>query len=167
MKERSSLEKIVRAIAGGTALAGGAVLIGIVLMTCISVTGRGLTSIGLTPVEGDFELVEIGIGFAVFAFLPWCHLQRGHATVELFTARFGKRVNKWIDVLSDLLFLLVSGLIAWRLWLGMLDKKSYFETTFILQIEIWQAYAACMLGAAVFTLVSAYQLGCSLKRAIQ
>ncbi|WP_417686511.1 TRAP transporter small permease [Roseibium sp.] len=166
MKTDTLLGKGIRAIAGATALAGGAVLVAIVIMTCVSVTGRGLISLGLGPVEGDFEMVEIGMAFAVFAFLPWCHLQRGHATVELFAGRIGERANRWIDVISDLLFLLVAALIAWRLWLGMLDKKSYFETTFILQIDIWQAYAACMVGAAVFTIVSIYQLGCSLKRAL-
>lgn len=163
----TTLERIIRTLAGGMALAGGVVLIAIVVMTCVSITGRSMTSFGLAPVEGDFELVEIGMGFAVFAFLPWCHYKRGHATVELFAARLGDRLNKWIDVVSDLLFFAMATLIAWRLWLGMLDKKSYFETTFILQIELWQAYAACMLGAAVFAIVSIYQLGCSLKRALQ
>ncbi|WP_417672239.1 TRAP transporter small permease [Roseibium sp.] len=165
MNEGNLLDKSMHALAGATALIGGAVLVAIVVMTCVSVTGRGLISLGLSPVEGDFELVEIGTAFAVFAFLPWCHLKRGHARVELFTARFSNRLNNWIDVASDVLFVVMAGLIAWRLWLGMLDKKSYFETTFILQIEIWQAYAACMIGAAVFTIVSIYQLGCSLKRA--
>ncbi|SHM30746.1 TRAP transporter small permease [Roseibium suaedae] len=159
--------RFIKALASGTALAGGAVLIAIVLMTCASVTGRALSQFGLGPIEGDFELVEIGIGFAVFCSLPWCHLQRGHATVELLTGRFSARTNKWIDVICDLLFLLMAALIAWRLWLGMLDKKSYFETTFILQLQVWQAYAACMFGAVVLTIVSVYQLGCSLKRAVE
>ncbi|MBD8891380.1 TRAP transporter small permease [Roseibium litorale] len=167
MTAQSLPGRLVKALAGGTALAGGAVLIAIVLMTCASVTGRALSSFGLGPIEGDFEMVEIGIGFAVFAFLPWCHLQRGHATVELLTGRFSTRTNKWIDVVSDLLFLLMAALIAWRLWLGMLDKKSYFETTFILQIQVWQAYAACMVGAVVLTIVSIYQLANSLKRAVE
>lgn len=167
MNRTSPVGSAIKALAGGTALTGGAVLIAIVIMTCTSVTGRALSGFGLGPIEGDFELVEIGIGFAVFCFLPWCHLQRGHATVELLTGRFSDRTNRWIDVVSDLLFLLMAALIAWRLWLGMLDKKSYYETTFILQLQVWQAYAACMVGAVVLTIVSLYQLASSLKRAVE
>ena len=44
------------------ALAGGAVLLGIALLTCWSVAQRWLTS---QPVPGDFELVSLGSGVAV------------------------------------------------------------------------------------------------------
>ena len=57
-------------------------------MTVVSIVGRASLTWAwvLGPVPGDFELVEVGTGFAVFAFLPWCQLKRGHATVDLFTS---------------------------------------------------------------------------------
>ncbi|TXJ05480.1 MAG: TRAP transporter small permease, partial [Alicycliphilus sp.] len=37
----------------------------------------------------------------------------------------------------------------WMLWEGMLEKREYFETTFILQMPVWWAYALCMVGAVI------------------
>ena len=139
-----------------TAYAGGLVLLGLVVMTCVSVIGRTFNDIGLGPIPGDFELVEIGIGFAIFAFLPWCQIKRGHATVDLLQPRFGRRFNAAIDFLSDVLMAIAAMVIGWRLMQGMLDKKGYSETTFILQFPVWIAYAAAMIGATVFIVVSLY-----------
>jgi TRAP-type C4-dicarboxylate transport system permease small subunit len=155
----------MRAIAATMALAGGLVLLALVALTCISVAGRAL--VGLGPVPGDFEVVEMGVAFAVFAFLPWCHLNRGHATVELLTRYFGRTANAWLDLAADLLMLLVAALITWRLALGTLDKRSYHETTFILQAPVWWAYAACLVGAAVFTVVALYCIGRSLRAVLR
>ena len=145
-------------IARWTALSGGLVLIAVVVMTCVSIAGRALGGVGLPtgPIPGDFELVEMGIGFAIFAFLPWCQLNRGHARVDLFQRQLGPRTNRFIDLLSDAMMLTAAALISWRMWLGMLDKRSYHETSFILQIPVWYAYAAAMLGAIIFVVVSTY-----------
>lgn len=153
-----SLSVIAEKLARWTAILGGLVLLAVVIMSCISITGRfiGKLGFGLGPIPGDTELVEMGIGFAVFAFLPWCQLRRGHATVDLFQNVFGQRTNRVIDFLSDILMFIAASLIAWRLCLGMLDKKSYSETTWILQLPLWNGYAAALVGAVVFVLVSAF-----------
>lgn len=161
------LAKIIHAIAATMALAGGLVLVALVALTCVSVLGRALISLGLGPVPGDFELVEMGVAFAVFAFLPWCHLNRGHAAVELLTRTFGRTANAWLDLVADFLMLLVAGLITWRLALGALDKRSYHETTFILETPIWWAYAACLVGAVVFTIVALYCVLRSLRAVLR
>ncbi len=150
------LSRLAYLTAYGMALAGGAVLIALVVMTCISIAGRALVPLGLAPVKGDFEWIEFGVGFAIFAFLPWCQLQRAHAAVDLLQPAFPPAMNRAIDVVVDLAMLAAAAVIAWRLWLGMLDKRRYAETTFILQIEIWQAYLACLVGALAFVLVAAF-----------
>jgi TRAP-type C4-dicarboxylate transport system permease small subunit len=161
--DKAPLAKLMRRIAAAMALAGGLVLLALVALTCISVAGRALVGLGLGPVPGDFELVEMGVAFAVFAFLPWCHLNRGHASVELLTRYFGRTANAWLDLVADLLMFLVAALITWRLALGTLDKRSYHETTFILELPVWWAYAGCLVGAAVFTVVALYGVGRSLR----
>jgi TRAP-type C4-dicarboxylate transport system permease small subunit len=157
------LARVMRALAAAMALAGGLVLLALLALTCVSVAGRALVGLGLGPVPGDFEFVEMGVAFAVFAFLPWCHLNRGHAAVELLTRYLGRTANRWLDLAADVLMLLVAALITWRLALGTLDKRSYRETTFILQAPVWWAYAACLVGALVFTVVALYCAGRSLR----
>lgn len=146
-------------------MAGGAVLVVVLSLTVVSIIGRGLIFAGLGPIPGDFELVEAGTAFAVLAFLPLCQFHRGHVTVDLFLTRAGQRNNARIDVVANLLMTGAAGVITWRLFLGLLDKRSYGETTFILQFPIWWSYAAALAGAAVFTLVCAYTVWRSIGEA--
>lgn len=132
-----------------TALAGGLVLVALMLMVVLSVAGRALIGVGLGPVPGDFELVEVGVGIAVFFFLPWCYVKGGHATVDLLHMHMPRWFQKTVDTVSDLLMLGVWLVMSWMLWQGMFEKKAYMETTFILQMPVWWAYALCMAGAAV------------------
>ncbi|RVT82870.1 TRAP transporter small permease [Rhodobacteraceae bacterium CCMM004] len=138
------------------ALIGGAVLIALVAMTCLSIAGRAAIPLGLGPIPGDFELIEMGMAFAVFACLPWCQYARGHARVDLFRPAFGRRGNAVLDLVADVAMALAAALIAWRLALGLDDKMSYGETTFILRWPVWWAYAAALAGAVAFALVAAF-----------
>jgi len=151
-----SVSPVIVWLARGLAFLGGLVLVAITMLTVLSIIGRSLVPFGLAPVPGDFELVEAGTGFAVFAFLPWCQLIRGHATVDVFTSFLSDRANRVIDLVSELLMTLVIILIAWRLWAGTLDKLNYGETTFILQFPLWWAFAACLAAAVVGVVVSCY-----------
>lgn len=167
------LGRIVEPVARGLAYAGGVVLAALTVMSVISITGRGLAGLvnplGLVrigPIPGDFELVEAGTAFAVFAFLPWCQLNRGHVTVDVFVARAGARTRAWLSLAGNLLLTMVAAVIAWRLVLGLIDKRAYGETTFILQLPVWWGYLAAAVGAAVFALVSAYTAWRSLNEAL-
>jgi TRAP-type C4-dicarboxylate transport system permease small subunit len=153
-----NLPRLIEWLARALAIAGGLVLVAITILTVISVIGRFLNRMGLGPVPGDFEMVEAGTGFAVFAFLPWCQLNRGHASVDLFTNMMSAGANRVIEVLVELLMTAVVILIAWRLWAGFVDKFNNGETTFILQFPLWWAYAPCIAAAAVGVLVSVYVL---------
>ena len=144
------------------ALMGGAALLALVILTVISVSGRSLIFLGLGPVPGDFELVEAGTAFAVFAFLPWCQITRGHAAVEIFANRLGTSVNAAIEFLSDLVYLVLWTWLMWRLWLGLSDKMAYGETTFIIQFPIWWAYAAAFAAGCIGVLVAVF---CTLRSA--
>lgn len=136
-------------LARWTAMVGGAVLIALTLLVVASVAGRALIGVGLGPVPGDFELVEVGVGIAVFFFMPWCYWRGGHATVDLLHAHLPRWAQKAIDTLSDVLMLLVWLVLTWKLWDGLLEKKEYMETTFILQMPVWWAYALCFGGAVI------------------
>ena len=138
------------------AIAGGLALIAMTILTVVSVTGRGFLWAGLGPVPGTYELIEMGAAFAVFAFLPWCQLKRGHVTVDLFLARLGRRARVISELVSNLLISAAAAILFWRLWIGLVDKRSYGETTYILGIPAWYGYAAAAVGAALFVVVSLY-----------
>lgn len=156
---RHKIEPLLERAAQTLAIAGGLVMLALTATTVISITGRAL---GVGPIPGDYELVEAGTAFAIFTFLPWCHLKRGHVTVDLFMSQFGPRVNAGIDIVANLLMSLAAALIAWRLWLGMLDKQAYHETSFVLQFPLWWAYAASMIGAVLFVIICLFSIWRSL-----
>lgn len=140
------------------ALAGGLILIGITALTCISITGRALLpmDIGLGPIQGIYDMTEMGMAAAIFAFLPWCQLQRQHATVELLSPVYPAVMNRVINLLVDMAMCLVATIGTWRMYLGMLDKQRYNETTLILQAPVWPGYLTGVLGLGAFALIAAF-----------
>jgi TRAP-type C4-dicarboxylate transport system permease small subunit len=165
-QDSSVLGRLVNGLARWTAILGGIVLLAMIAVVVISVVGRAFIWAGLRPILGDYELISIGMGFAVFAFLPWAHINRGHALVSLFTDTLDPAVNAWILVITDFLMLVASAFIAWRLWLGMLDKFNYRETTILLGLSMGWAFAAAVAGAIVMVVVAIYVLGRSISDAL-
>jgi TRAP-type C4-dicarboxylate transport system permease small subunit len=153
------MERLITRLALASAAAGGLVLVALVVMTCVSITGRALIGLGLGPVPGDFELLEAGIAFAVFAFLPLCQLRAGHATVDVFTSAMPVGVNRVLLAVWEILAASVLALIAWRLGAGLAQKIGNGETTFLLQFPVWWAYAACMVPAVVAVIVAVWSAG--------
>jgi len=166
-RDSSALGRFVHGLAKWTAVAGGLALLAMIVLIVVSIIGRAFIWAGLKPVLGDYELVTIGMGFAVFAFMPWAHLERGHALVSLVTDYFGARANGIILLITDLLMFLASSFLAWRLYVGMADKFGYRETTILLGIPLGWAYLLGFIGAAVTVIVSLYVLGRSLTYALK
>lgn len=154
--DRTLIGRAVRKLAELSAIAGGIVLLALSVLVVVSVTGRALIWLGFGPITGDYELVSTGIGFAVFAFLPWTHLNRGHALVTIVTDNFGPRTNAWMLVVTDFFMFAAALFIAWRHALGMVDKFNYGETTLLLRMPLGWGYAAGMAGATVFVIVALY-----------
>lgn len=173
------MHRFMNGLARLMAILGGIVLTALVLLTCVSVLGRGINGFlhwdpietfipavsgwllerGVGPVWGDYELVEAGVAFAIFAFIPLCQITAGHATVDIFTARLPKRINRVIQMVVDVVFAAVLILIAWRLFEGMLSKRQYGETTFLLQFPIWWSYLISLVASVVAAIVGVYMAG--------
>lgn len=141
--------KLANGAARWLAVIGGLMLTALMLMVVLSVSGRALLSLGLAPVPGDFELIEMGTAVVVFFFLPWCYLRNGHAAVDLVYMHLPVGVQRFVTVFSDVLMLLAWIILTWRLGIAVGDKYSAQETTFILQWPLWIAFALCFFGAVV------------------
>lgn len=152
------LQIIVELIARLLAIGGGAVLLCIIALTCVSIIGRALVplDIGLGPIRGIYDLTEIGMAAAIFAFLPWAQFNEAHARVDLFQPVMPKTMDRFLDLLFNVAMLVVAAVGTWRLYLGMQDKLSFGETTLIAQIPVWQGYAASLAGAVGFIIVAAF-----------
>ncbi len=112
--------------------------------------------IKIGPVTGDYELVEAGMAFTIFAFLPLAQITGSHASVDIFTSWLPDRSERVLTMLIDLLFAIVLVIIAIQLWEGMAAKQHRHQITLLLQFPVWWGYAVSMVGAAIAATVSVY-----------
>jgi len=143
--------RLLEHAAKALAIAGGLVLTGVTLMSLYSVVMRNLAG---APIQGDFELVQMGCAVAVAAFLPFTQLRNGNVFVDFFTARASDLTKARLDGAGALLVGLALGLIAWRTGVGGLDAFRNGETTMIMALPIWWGYAAMTPSLAVAALAA-------------
>ena len=92
--------RLTQFLAVVTALIGGLVLLTLVLMTTASIIGRfingmlhgdffqgalntlaqAVLDLGIGEINGNYELLEAGVAFAIFSFLPICQFYGSHAS---------------------------------------------------------------------------------------
>ena len=148
---RARLVRCARAAIRLWALAGGALLVAIVLLTAYS---AGANLLLHRPVPGDFELVEMGIAVAVACFLPYCQLTNANVTVDIFTARAGPRLLAALALLASLTALLFAALLLWRMGFGFLDYRAYQEFTPIIGIPLWAVFPPFLVSLGLLLVAS-------------
>ena len=128
------------------ALTGGLIMLALATMSVVSITGRALFHMAI---PGDYELVEAGLGISVFLFLPECHRQKGHVIVDVFTNHLSPCKRGFLDMIGDVLFLVASAVMAWRLFEGGVDAHNYMEQSMILELPLWIVYAVGVFSSVV------------------
>jgi len=139
------------ALSAASALFGGIVLVGLALMVCASVA---LRATGFTPIQGDFELLQVGLAVAIGGFLPWCHLKGGNMFVDFVTARASTRTQRYLDAFAGLLVAIMMALVAWRAGVGALAAQASGEVTMIRGFPLWVSYLLMTPGLALTALVA-------------
>lgn len=152
------IHTLVENLARLLAFASGGILLILIAITCVSIAGRALVplDIGIGPIRGIYDVTEIGMAAAIFGFLPWAQFRDAHAKVDLFQSLMPRVLDRFLDLIFNFAMFVVASVGSWRLYLGMQDKLSYGETTLIAQIPVWQGYAAGLIGAVGFIIVSAF-----------
>ncbi len=156
-------------ITGLLAIAGGVILTGVMIVAVVSIIGRyarrsglpGLNQLG--PVPGDFEIVSMGAGIAIFFFLAWAQFNRGHITVDIFISRVPARGKAALSLSGNLLLTVLAVILAQQVGVGLEEKRRFGETTAILQLPVWWSYAGGMVGLWSFAVVSGYTVWRSLN----
>jgi len=159
-------------IAQAMAILGGIVLSLLILLICFSIVTRELSSVfhrdilaALPPgiltelatwAKNNFELIENGMPFVIFAFLPLAQITSSHATVDVFTTRFPAPVLRFMRALTEIVFAGVLVLFAEKLYEGMNAKMRYGEITYLIQFPVWWAYALALVAAVVAAVVAVY-----------
>lgn len=175
------MHRLIQSLARLTALAGGIVLLGLIVLTTLSILGRsiskffhldffdttlasfadGVLALGVGEINGSYELLEAGVAFAIFSFLPICQFYGAHATVDIFTSFLPRRANRWIAAFWEVVLAAVIILIVLQLYGGMERYIRNGQTTLFLQFPVWWAYAASFAAGVVACITAIY---CALVR---
>jgi TRAP-type C4-dicarboxylate transport system permease small subunit len=150
----SPLAAGLRALATLFAYLGGAVIAGVGLMSAASIVGRSLLS---RPIQGDYELVEIGIAVAGSLFLPYCQATRGHIIVDFFTLRAGSRAIWNLDRIGSFLMAVMFLAVGWRTLVGTFDIARSGETSMLMSVPVWIGYAFMVPGVLFAGLIAVAQ----------
>lgn len=152
-KPLSAFGRILSQLCHIFAAAGGVVLIGITIMSALSITGRTLFS---KPITGDFELVQLACAVCVAAFLPYAQLQRSNIIVDFFTVNASHKTRARLDAFGAVLMALVTGLVGWRTAVGATVVYTNGETSMLMGVPIWISYAMMAPGFMLTAVVSLY-----------
>lgn len=141
------------------ALAGGLLLLAVMTINVFAVV---LGMFG-SSFPGDFELTEVGVAVAAFAFLPYVQLVEGNVTADIFTERAGPRALALFRVLASTVALLFALLLLWRMAEGMLDQRSYGYVTAVLQFPIWLGFLPALLSLGLLCVAAMLTLGDAIR----
>jgi TRAP-type C4-dicarboxylate transport system permease small subunit len=150
--------RIIEAPSEWLALAGGALLVGIALMSAVSIVGRALLS---TPIQGDYELVQMGVAVFVACSLPLAQIRYVNIIVDFFTTRAALHTQRVLDAVGAFILALVMGVLAWRTAVGTIDIWQAGQTSTILGIPTWYTYAGMLPGLALSTVAG---LWCAVEK---
>jgi TRAP-type C4-dicarboxylate transport system permease small subunit len=139
----------VRPLARGMHWAGGAALVGIMLVTVADVVLRSFKS----PITGTYELVgflgAVAIGFS----LPQTSLDRGQVLMDFLTRRLPQGVGRALAALTRAVGAGLFALIAWNLFAMGADLRRTGDETPLLHLPhfllAWGIAAACAIESLV------------------
>lgn len=144
----------LRQLAFGFAVIGGAVASVVAAMTVTSIVMRAALS---RPIAGDVELTQLGIALSISLCLPWAQLHGANIIVDFFTQRLPGPANRRLDAVGALLLAAMCGLLSWRTSVGAIAVREAGETSMILDLPMWWAYASLAPGLGLSALIALTQ----------
>jgi TRAP-type C4-dicarboxylate transport system permease small subunit len=147
--------RILFGVSKALAVFGGILCFIMAIVVTVSVTGRYLFA---APIPGDYDIVAILSGCAVFAFLPYCQMTGGNVMVDFFTTGAKPRTKAVLDATGTLFYLAVAVLFTWRLYYGMLELRHSGEVLANFNFYRWWTVPLDVFCMIILVVVIAYTL---------
>lgn len=148
------MHALFKRIALWFALAGGVAACGLAVLTVVSIAMRAAIS---QPIQGDVEMMQMGIALCISLYLPWCQLTRANIIVDFFTDKLAPRPQRALDGIGSLLLAVMCLLLAVRTAAGAQAVMDAGETTMIIGLPMWWAYVMLAPGLALTALIAIWQ----------
>lgn len=136
-----------------SAIGGITILLGICLLSTVSVLGRWVFD---SPITGDVELVQVGCALALASFLPYAQMKNAHVIVDFFTLNAPINFRRFLDVFAALLMAAAALMLAWRSTVGAISTYKSSAATMILNLPEWLAHLTIAPGFVLLSLTALY-----------
>jgi TRAP-type C4-dicarboxylate transport system permease small subunit len=133
------------------ALAGGAILLVLVLITAASAISNLVVG---RPFTGEYELAKHFVAIAIFAFLPYCQLVGANVTVDIFTEGMSDRAKSAMAVISSLVACAFALILLRQMSFGFADYLRYAEVTPTLNLPLWTAFPPILFSLVLLLAAS-------------
>ncbi|MDH3241426.1 MAG: TRAP transporter small permease [Alphaproteobacteria bacterium] len=157
MTER--LEKI----AAAWAIAGGAVLL---LIALVTVTNAGAFLIDrlarlaggtVAGLPGYEDFVRLAVSGAALMLFPYCQARRGHIAVDLLVARLAPALRRALDRLAGLGIAALALFLAYWMAVGMVETRADHALSRVLGWPEWPFYLPGIVSLLLWAAIAAAQ----------
>jgi TRAP-type C4-dicarboxylate transport system permease small subunit len=153
---RAILDKVVTL----WALAAGAVLLAIVLVTTVNVGAFALDAAArafggtVSALPGYEDFVRLSISSAALMFFPYCQRQQGHVAVDLFVDMLPRRLARILEGVWLLLPVGVALFLLYWMAFGMIEARADGTVAAVLGWPEWPFYAPGIASLALWAAVA-------------
>ncbi len=153
---KKAIHKFNRFIAG----IGAWFLIPLMLITAVDVVSRDVFN---HPIPGTVELSQYMLAVFILLGLAYTQQVKSHVAVSLFTSRLAHPVQLILNIMTTLLCLFISCIIAWQGWVVGMEEKAVSDMLRVPQypFKLLVAVAAFLMGFELLI-----DLGDSLKKLV-
>jgi len=129
-------------------LTGGALLVGMILLTCANILSRQV----IVPIPGTFELMGYA-GAVVTAFaLGYTQFTNGHISVDILVNAYPKPLKRFISIINHGVCCIFFLTAAWYLVQKAVTLKNANELSETLRIIYYPFIFAVALGCLILSL---------------
>jgi len=158
------LIKLAERLAAAWALAGGALIFAIMIVTSVNVGAFGLDKIArgfgatVSGLPGYEDFVRLAISCAALMFLPYCQLRRGHVTVDLFVRVLPSSVRRGLDRLWLATIAVLALFLAYWMIYGMLETLHDNVLSPVLGWHQWPFYVPGIVSLLLWAGIAGMQV---------
>jgi TRAP-type C4-dicarboxylate transport system permease small subunit len=131
------------------AIAGGVVLVAMVLLTVVDVALRKFHE----PIFGRQNISELALLVVVFFSMAYCGRVKGHVAVDLIGNVASRRLLRVTDVLVSLIGAAVFAILTWRSLIAAEHAMEIKRVSNLLAIPHWPFYYVIALGSTLYAIV--------------
>ncbi len=151
---KKGVQKVNRFIAG----VGAWCLIPLMVITAVDVMSRDIFN---RPIPGTVELSQYMLAVFILLGLAYTQQVKAHVAVSLFTSRLSNPVQLTFNIISILLCLFLSFIIAWQGWMVGIGEKTVSD---MLRVPQYPFRILVAVAALLVCLELLIDLGDSLKK---